>query len=131
MGSSLWNTNHKVSMVTDGGNALHQLLATTNMQPFAKKKQNKSKLNILLRINNTTAVAYINRLGGDNLKRTGQSNKGYVDVVSGKKHTHHGSTLSRNSEHHCRCRIIVANRQDGLEAVSLNIPQNTVNLWST
>ena len=42
-------------------NCLELLAATLAVQSFAK---NKSKLNILLRIDNTTAVAYINHLGG-------------------------------------------------------------------
>ena len=42
-------------------NCLELLAATLAVQSFAKSK---SKLNILLRIDNTTAVAYINHLGG-------------------------------------------------------------------
>ena len=51
-------------------------------------------------------------------------------MVPGEKHTHHSSTPPWNSEHYRRCRITVVDRQDRLEAVSLNIPQNTGNLWS-
>ena len=57
MGSLLWNTNYKGSMVTGGGNSPHKplllLAATIAVQSFAKHKY---KLNILLRIDNTTAV---------------------------------------------------------------------------
>ena len=42
-------------------NCLELLAATLAVQSFAK---GKSKLNILLRIDNTTAVAYSNHLGG-------------------------------------------------------------------
>jgi len=66
MGGLLWNTNYKGSMATEGGNPPHQLLgiAGSNTSSAIICKKNKSKLNILLRIENTTAVACINHLGG-------------------------------------------------------------------
>ena len=46
-------------------NCLELLAATLAIQSFAK---GKTRISILLRINNTTAVAYINHLGGTILR---------------------------------------------------------------
>ena len=93
-------------------NRLELLAATLAVQSFVKSK---SKLNILLRIDNTTAVAYtcINHLGGDSFKRLDRSDEEPVDVVPGEEHTHHSPTPPRVPEHHCGCRITVTDRQTG------------------
>ena len=46
-------------------------------------------------------------------------------MVLGEKHTHHSLIPPRNTEYHRRCRITVTIRQDGLEAESLNISQDS------
>jgi len=69
----------------------------------------------LLRINNTSAVAY----KGDSLKRTGQSDKGSVDVVARKEHIHRSSAPRTH-----RCRVMITDR---LEAVSTIFNKNSKN----
>ena len=64
MGSLLLSPINRGSMIKPGSNNAHQLsgtvAATLAVKSFAK---HKSKISILLRIDNTTAVAYINNLG--------------------------------------------------------------------
>ena len=111
-------------------NCLELLAATLAVQSFAK---GQSRLNILLRIDNTTAVAYINHLGGGggSLERASQSDKESVDVVPGEEHTHHSPTPPGDPEYRRRRRVTVTDRQDGLETVTKYIPQDTANIWST
>ena len=73
-------------------------------------------------------MAYINHLGGDNLQRASQFDKDSVDVVPGEEYTHHSPTSSRNPEHYHRRGITGTDRQDRLEAVTIDISQNTGDL---
>ena len=132
MGSSLWNTNHKGSMVTEGGNPPHQLFGVAGSNTSSTiicKKQVQTKHPAEDRRYHSSCLHQPS--GGDSLKRPGQSDKGSVDVVSGGEYTHHSSTPPWNPEHYRRCRITSPDGQDRLEAVSLHIPQNTGKLLST
>ena len=108
-------------MVTSGGRIPHQLPRAVGSNFSCEVIcKDKCKISILLRIDNTTAVAYIIIWGYScSLQRVGQPDKRSVDVVSREEHTHHSSTSPRSSEFHCSCGITVADRQDRLEAESL------------
>ena len=67
--------------------------------------------------------------GGYSLQRVGQLDKGSVDVVPREEHTHHSSTPPRSSEFHHRCGIMVADRQDRLEAEFLYFSQHSEDFW--
>ena len=70
-------------------NRLELLAATLAVKSFAK---DKFRISILLRIDNITAVAYINHLGGYSLQGSSQADKRPVDVVPGTEYPHHSTT---------------------------------------
>ena len=111
-------------------NCLELLAATLAVKSFAK---HRSRVSILLRIDNTTAVAYINDKspGGYNLKRFSQVDKESMDVVPGEEYPHHSSIPPRVTEHNSRCRIPNVDGQDGLETESSHLSQDRSTLGPT
>ena len=94
-------------MVGRGKKDAYQLPGVTGChsgsQSFAK---NKTRISILLRVDNTTAVTYIRKSPGRyNLARFSQVDKESVDVVPGEKYPHHSITPPRVTEHNCQCRV--------------------------
>ena len=78
-------------------NCLELLAATLVVQTYDKEK---SGISILLQLDNSTAVAYINRRGGgDSITKVVSANKGPVVMVHGEKHTPSSSAPTRSSEH--------------------------------
>ena len=73
-------------------NCLELLAATLAAQTFLK---DKTRMSVLLRLDNTTAVAYINNLGGTVSKElVYRLSKEPVDVVPRKEYPHHSPTAS-------------------------------------
>ena len=60
-------------------------------------------MSVLLGLDNTTAVAYINNQGENSLQGIGRLGKEPMDVVPGAEHPHHSPTPTRCSECYSRC----------------------------
>ena len=71
-----WSAREKTRHI----NCLELLAATLALKTFAKKK---TGLSVLLRIDNMTAVAYINNQGGNGVRESSSPDPRPVDVVSG------------------------------------------------
>jgi len=78
-------------------NCLELLAATLAVQTFAKEK---SGISIILRLDNSTAVAYIKR-GGDCVTYVVTTNKGPLAVVHEEEHPPPSSAPTRCPEHNC------------------------------
>ena len=107
-------------------NCLELLAATLAIQTYAKEK---SGISILLRLDNSTAVAYINRKGGgggggDSVTNAVTTYKGPVAVVHEEEHPPSSSAPTRSSEYDRGQGVQIMVRQVRVEAISNLIPEN-------
>ena len=106
-------------------NCLELLAATLAVKTFAKAK---TAMSILLRIDNTTAVAYISRR--DSLQGISDPHKRSMDVVPQKEYSHCSSAPTRCIEYTSPY-IVQANAgQDRLEVQPCDIPENQQPFWA-
>jgi len=87
-------------------NCLELLAATLAVKTFAKDKAN---MLILLKMDNTSAISYINRKGGS-VPRISTADKRVMAVVHGEEYPLASSALTRPTEHSSRCGIQVLDR---------------------
>ena len=83
-------------------NCLELLAATLALKTFVKEKKSVS---VLLKIDNTTAVAYINNQGGDGIQGVGLPNPRSLDVVFREEYSHPSTIPARSDELHSRLRV--------------------------
>ena len=101
-------------------NCLELLAATLAVQIFAKAKLG---ISILLQIDNSTGVAYINRRG-DSITKVVSANKGPMVMVHGGEHPPSSPAPTRSPEHKCRRGVQNLVKQVQVEAFSNPIPEN-------
>ena len=107
---------------------LELVAATLALKTFIKDKRG---VLVLLRLDNTTAVAYIRNHGGTLSRDTSLPDSRSVDVVPGKEHPHPSTTITRGAESHSRLGIKIHERSVGLEAGPTNLSENRRVLWPT
>ena len=109
-------------------NCLELLAATLAVKTFAKAK---TAMSILLRIDNTTAVANINNLcRRDSLQGISDPHKRSMDVVPGKEYSHCSSAPTRCIEYSSRYSVQANAGQDRLKVELCNIPENQQPFWA-
>jgi len=123
LGSHLWGEIDQRSQEQSLHiNCLELLAATLGVWTFAK---GKLSISILLRINNMTAVVYINRKGGDSVPNSLTSGKDTVVVVHGEKHLIGSPVPTRSHELRCRQGVQSLTRQIRVETLTENIPTSS------
>ena len=81
-------------------NYLELLAAFLALKTFATNTYNKA---ILLRLDNVTAIAFLNRMGGDPFRDTLQSGSAHLGMVLGEEYIHPCRTPTREAE--CQSRL--------------------------
>ena len=95
-----WNTDHR-SLVSLQIDSPHQLPGAPGSNiSHSNLYQRESGITVLLKLDNTTAVAYINSRG-DNITYAYANDKGPVAMVHGEKYFDSYSAITRNIEYHC------------------------------
>ena len=126
MGSLVQGTNHRGSMVSLGSNTPHQLSRTSggnSSSAIIWKGQMRSEHPANYRQH---LSSFLHKPpGGNSLQRSGESDQEPMDVVPREEHAHNSPTPPRVPEHHRRCRILVSDRPNRLEAEPFNISQDT------
>ena len=99
-------------------NCLELLAATLALKTFAKDKRG---ISVLLKIDNTTAVAYnYKQSWGNSIQGTGLANTRPMDVVPGEEHSHPGTAPSRCAESYSRHGVKIHEGSIRLETESTN-----------
>ena len=112
-----WSQQERIMHI----NCLELLAATLAVQTFAKRKTN---ISILLRIDNTTAVAYINHLGWVGVKGAHPPRPQFMDVVPGKEHSLNSSASPRGVKPHSRCGVSDISGSVRLEAEPIHLSED-------
>ena len=100
-------------------NCLELLAATLAVHTFLKSK---TRMSVLLRLDNTTAVA--------GLQGIGRPSKKSMDVVFREKHSHYSSTPARCTKPDCQCGVSDGGGSVRLEAESSPVQEDYQSLWS-
>ena len=101
MGSSVqWHQDRGTLEPGRAGNAYKLLAATLAVQSFLK---DHTAVSVLLQLNNQTAVAYINNLGGDSFPVVDTTCEGVLDVGSIQEHNPCGGIHPRDYQLRGRC----------------------------
>ena len=118
-----WSAQEKSQHI----NCLELLAATLALQTFVK---NEREVSVLLKIDNTAAVAYINNQGGTVSKDLVSLTR-KLDVVPGEEYSHTGTAPPWCHESNSRCRIESNEGSVRLEIGSTGIPEDQQCLWTT
>ena len=102
-------------------NCLKLLAATLAIKCFARDKTN---IMILLKVDNITAISYINRLGWHSIPSTEPTDQGPMALVHGQEHYTEGCPSSRETERHSERRVGCDERQIRLDVMPNNIPKD-------
>lgn len=89
--------------------------------------KNKTEMSVLLKIDNTTAIAYINNRGGNCIQGAGVPK----DVLSRKEHLYPSTKSARDNGRGGRHGMEIYEGSIGLEIRLINIFEDQQDLWST
>jgi len=114
----------KIDQSSSGADSTNQLPGTSGSYSGSSNLcKGRSSISILLRIDNTIAVAYINRKGGS-VCDTFTSGKDPVAVVHGEEHLIGNPAPTRSYELHCRQGVQSLARRIRLETLTQDIPDD-------
>ena len=131
LGSSLWPTTDRRSMVSTGEADAHKLpgaAGSHSSNSHLCKRQSGYRSAAEDRQHDSSCIH--KQPGRYSLQEPGNISKEPLDVMPGKEHSHHSSTPARCIQPDCRCRVTDIVRLVRLEAGSGDIQQDRPAVWT-